>query len=978
MEAIKKILIPFYLIVNCLNCLNFVSAQNTPLAASILSDDLYPLGYLDVTALGIDNTGNTDVTNAINDAIIMARDNQLVCYFPSGTYLISNTIEAMLLSYDHDNNPNNSHLSNRRFPCVLEGECNNRPILKLQNNANGFNNASETDSKAAVILWASPVENVFYDGVAYPKGNTNPNGEFPGIAFNQIFRNFVIDLGDNNPGAVGIRFAGAQGSSMENVKIIANGAYAGMQRMMGQASGYYNIEIIGGEYGIQINNSRLSEYAFISGIRFINQTKQVLSGLSWFPITITGFYIENTHGKVFNNHPTTRGGISLIDGVINITGTPTQACFTLYSQRNLYLKNVDIKGNDKIINVANDPVASINTDPNIWTKYLELSYCPDDVQNKSQNLTECNINQQDHEVSIIVDEPTDTTLIFDKHIGPIRDCFDLNNAINVKDSTQMTGMPGPAIGDGTTDDTAALQWALDKNTNVFLPKGEYKISNTLLLKYHTHLRGAGKVFSRIKAASNWNTPDMPMIKTINHKDANTKISNIMIEIDPAENYNLTALHWQAGRNSVVNNIMLGSDGFSNDQTPASSIHYGYKINGNGGGRWYNTCAEWHRIRYTTTHPNYRGFYIENTTEPLAFYSINVERVRTEPQAEIKNASNIDMYYFKAEAGGSSGAGTMQPASIPLLINDSNNLNIYGGTGKVELDSDEAFIEIYNSTNTTINHIKSIKDSLLWNTIKTECNALSSEVNLSNYKSCHNIVYVNENATGENNGFNWADAYTNLQDALNLNNARCDGKTEVWVAEGTSYTSNINNRAASFVLPDGFRVYGGFQGYESNVYERDFVNNPSILSGEIGTTTPNDNAYHVVKFDNITTEAYLDGFTIEAGYADGASTDNRGGGIFITANNTGNIYLNNNIVQNNYALQGGGLYNAASVSLSNNEIRLNEAAYNGAAIYNWGNTSNLRLETGNRLYNQICNTCFSYLHSGTLGCLYIGPDNSIEY
>lgn len=131
-------------------------------------------------------------------------------------------------------------------------------------------------------------------------------------------------MGNNNPGAVGIRFSGAQGSSVENVKIIANGAYAGMHRTMGQASGYYNIEVIGGRYGIQINNSRLLEYAFMSGVRFINQTQYVISGLAWFPINITGFYIESPHGRIFNNHPATRGGISLIDGIVNTTGTPTK------------------------------------------------------------------------------------------------------------------------------------------------------------------------------------------------------------------------------------------------------------------------------------------------------------------------------------------------------------------------------------------------------------------------------------------------------------------------------------------------------------------------------------------------------------------------------------------------------------------------------------------------------------------------------
>lgn len=984
-----------YKIIICLSVIlhvNYsINAQNISIPPTIVNNAMYQMGYLDVTALGIDNTGTIDVTDAINEAIVMARDSQLVCYFPSGTYLISDTIKAMLLSYDHNGDPDDRHSSDRRFPCVLEGECTNRPILKLKDGAPGFNNPTDDGSKAAIMIWASPTDNVNYDGITYPKGTTDPNGEFPGIAFNQIFRNFVIDLGDNNPGAVGIRFAGAQGSSMENVKIIATGAYAGMHRMMGQASGYYNIEVIGGRYGVQINSSRLSEYAFMSGVRFINQTQYVIKGLAWFPINITGFYMESPHGRVFNNHPASRAGISLIDGVIYATGTATEACFKVYSKRHIYLQNVDIKGNEKVIDIVSDPSASITTNANEWTKYGTLAYSPDG-QGKWKNLTECTIDQQDFEFSLTVNEPSDTTEIFNKHIGPIRDCFDMNNAINVQDAIQMNGKP--AYGNGDSIDTKALQWALDNHHNIFLPKGTYLIDSTLLLKYNTNLRGVGKVFSSIKATPSFNVVDAPILKTINHKNANTKISNFMIEIDPFANYNLTGLHWQAGRNSVVDNIMFGVDGFLNE-TIQTGLHYGYKIDDSGGGRWYNTCAEWHKLRYTTAHNNYRAFYVENTTEPFSLYSLNVERVRTEPQAEINNASNINIYSFKAEAGGSSGANTTQQPNVPLRINNSNKINLYSGTGKVELEEDEGIVEMNNCVNSKILHVKSFKDNytvkkdlncedappvfcerdtFIFNTIKTDCAAMLSQVHLGIYQSPRNILYVNHLATGNNNGKNWADAFTNLQSALNSPTIP-GAVNEVWVAEGTYSTNNQNDdRSQSFVIPDGFKIYGGFKGYETNLNDRNFTSNPTILSGKM---LANENAYHVIKIDGLTTEALVDGFIIEGGYANGTGTNNRGGGVFITINNTGTAFFENNIIQNNYAVQGGGFYNAAFGSLTNNEIRFNEAAINGSSIYNWGQNCNLRLESGNYVHSQICNTCFNYLYTDVDGNLHVGEDNSIE-
>lgn len=48
-----------------------------------------------------------------------------------------------------------------------------------------------------------------------------------------------------------------------------------------------------------------------------------------------------------------------------------------------------------------------------------------------------------------------------------------------------------AIGDGINDDTKALQFALDTYSSIYLPKGVYKISSTLKVKYNKCLYGAG-------------------------------------------------------------------------------------------------------------------------------------------------------------------------------------------------------------------------------------------------------------------------------------------------------------------------------------------------------------------------------------------------------------------------------------------------------------------------------------------------------
>ncbi len=134
-----------------------------------------------------------------------------------------------------------------------------------------------------------------------------------------------------------------------------------------------------------------------------------------------------------------------------------------------------------------------------------------------------------------------------------------------------------------------------------------------------------------------------------------------------------------------------------------------------------------------------------------------------------------------------------------------------------------------------------------------------------------IRYVNPSASGANNGTTWANAYTDLQSALvdsDLGNL-----DQIWVAAGTYYPSVRTNpslaRTESFVLKNGVEMYGGFDGTESALEDRDWEANTTILSGDIGTTSDSsDNCYHVVTASGVNDLTLLDGFTITGGNADG--------------------------------------------------------------------------------------------------------------
>jgi len=118
-----------------------------------------------------------------------------------------------------------------------------------------------------------------------------------------------------------------------------------------------------------------------------------------------------------------------------------------------------------------------------------------------------------------------------------------------------------------------------------------------------------------------------------------------------------------------------------------------------------------------------------------------------------------------------------------------------------------------------------------------------------------VIYVDASATGANDGTSWADAFTDLQDAL----AAAVSGDEIWVAAGTYYPGQ--NRAASFHLKSGVAIYGGFPPGGGDFASRDWENNPTILSGDIGTPgNDSDHRYHVVVGDSIDETSIVDGVT----------------------------------------------------------------------------------------------------------------------
>ena len=204
------------------------------------------------------------------------------------------------------------------------------------------------------------------------------------------------------------------------------------------------------------------------------------------------------------------------------------------------------------------------------------------------------------------------------------------------------------------------------------------------------------------------------------------------------------------------------------------------------------------------------------------------------------------------------------------------------------------------------------------------------------------IYVKYNATGNNDGTSWADAYTSFQSALNTAIANDD----IYIARGTykpssAYTLTNTPRYYHFELKNNVGIYGGFAGTETSVSQRTGFGyggaNETILSGDIGTPGVNtDNCLHVFynPSTGITNTALLDGVTITGGNANNASIneEKRGGAIYMSGNSP---TFSNVVVTGNYAIFGGGACNNNSSAKYNNCLFFNNNADYGGAVMNFG-------------------------------------------
>lgn len=613
----------------------------TPMTSGA-DDDLSSLGLLDITASPFlaDPTGTKDSTKAIQDAVNHARNNRMVCFFPEGTYLISDTISCeqrvqKLDSPRHTDGMRQSWWdigSDRHF--LLGSVKGKRPVLKLSKDAKGFDDPAKP--KYAMKIWAQTRND--FPGTHEPLFGV----EQPNISFGHILQGIDFDI-RGHAGAIGLRHSGSQGSFLMDSAVNAEGAFAGFSNTPGQGGGTYNLEVYGGRYGIYADPD--CRFPMLAACCFKGQTVAPVYYRSGnLPMVLVGCYLES-NGPAAIDLSDIRffTGISIVDCIIKMNNGGV--IFNKSNEQNVFMENTIVKGAKHVLN-SGTKIKS----PKKWTEVLRYSTCAGNAQTLINGVI---ASETFSEMKAYKGEPNPDS-IRAKHWSRLPS-FEDKDAINIKTAG--------AAGDGETDDTPALKKVLETHRKIFFPAGSYKLSEELDLPPDVQFFG-------IRGAN----INAPSINTFNHPDDKTIFSFISVG---------GPLVWRSGK---------GVYAFASSRL---------NITESGGGRLYAM----------------RGIgrggdskLIEGSKQAIAIYTLNVERRTTNPQAYIKNADNVRIYFFKCEASvHGHGVGVAEnTGNTPLAIIDSNNVKVYCVNGLVTTAEKRPMMDVVNSRNVLITQARTFQ------------------------------------------------------------------------------------------------------------------------------------------------------------------------------------------------------------------------------------------------------------------------------
>ncbi len=255
-------------------------------------------------------------------------------------------------------------------------------------------------------------------------------------------------------------------------------------------------------------------------------------------------------------------------------------------------------------------------------------------------------------------------------------------------------------GDGASDDTAAIQRAIETNRVLYFPSGHYVVSDSLRMKPDTVLIGLHPTQTQFDLLDS--TPGYQGVGTpkavISAPSGGSKIVSGFGVFAGGVNPRAVAMLWMAGENSLIDDVRFlgghgsGTNPYNNNHTADSDLQKRWDgqypslwITHGGGGTFAdiwtpNTFAQ-------------AGFYVSDTTTPGHVYELsNEHHLRNEIKFDHVENWDVNAPQTEEEAGES-------PESLSLEFDWSKNITIANYHGYRVTRSRAPFpaaVRLYNS------------------------------------------------------------------------------------------------------------------------------------------------------------------------------------------------------------------------------------------------------------------------------------------
>lgn len=582
--------------------------------------------YLEPSEFAVKADGIADDSAALQQAInrVQEKTNQGLLFIPSGRYRLSRTIYI--------------------WPGIrLIGFGPTRPIFVLAANTPGFQRDPEY---------------IFFFAGARPPGNDTPPDANPGTFYSAL-SNVDFEIGDGNPGAVGVRARYAQHCFLAHIDFHIGSGLAGIHDGGNVAQ---DVHFYGGRYGIW--------------------TRKPSPG---WQFTILDAIFSGQREAAIREH---EAGLTLIRP--EFKNVPTAISIDADYSDELWIKDArfeEISGPALIISNENSPRTEINAENTDCRNVPEFAMYRESGKRVSAPSEIYQVQAFSHGLHYkdIGSIPTIEDVFITSPLiafpaptkSDIPDLPPMNTWVNIRSLG--------AVGDGVADDTDALRKAIAQYRTIYLPSGQYRVTDTIGLKPDTVLIGLHPSVTRIVIADS--TPAFqgvggakPLLETPpNGTNIVTGIGLYTNGINPRA----VAAKWTAGSNSMMNDVrFLGGHGTIDPNASAEDAHKAWReiynnthtADSNLNRRWdgqypslWITGGGTFVDIWTPSTFAQAGLYISNTSTSGRIYQLSSEHhVRNE--VVLDHASNWQIYALQTEEERGEGG-----FALPLEIRESSNI-----------------------------------------------------------------------------------------------------------------------------------------------------------------------------------------------------------------------------------------------------------------------------------------------------------------